>query len=405
MSLFSPRTYSTDWELLVIDKLERCVGSDKLIGFAGVLTAELGLPVHDDWNALEIALGVNTSFEQFWSRLRAVTDRAVQLVREYDLELFPAGAHPIEPMYNGSHIHVGTVHDEAAVINLQNRMMRYAPVFAAIAANSPVAHGNAGEFKSYRVRDTAWDAACPGEWRDPHLAQPDWGRDTQSKIYGSPTMEVRIMDCASSRRLLAEIATFTAAYVHHCGEESGQVEPSPEVYKEYLTNRWSAAKWGLQATFHWNGKPRPVVEIIEEMLQECAAELAVLGADRSQLGVLNAMLDKRICQADMVLDLSRRYPDPWLLASAHSKVVRNWEAFEEYLESADPLEPVDAPDEEAIIAEHLRFIGEGTHFYWLRAAMWYPAPVTDEILERLVKEQRIRREVSERSGILLHRIG
>ena len=92
MNLFHPRTLSTDWEIMVIDRLERCVDTSKLRGFAGLLRRECGVPVQIDWNALEFALGINSSFEQLWNRIRNATDRAAQALREFDLDLFPAGA-------------------------------------------------------------------------------------------------------------------------------------------------------------------------------------------------------------------------------------------------------------------------------------------------------------------------
>src|SRR5215207_7760259 len=112
MNLFDPRSFSTDWEIMVIDRLERCVSTDKIVAFSGVLSRELDLPINFDWNSLELALGVNTSFPAFWERVQRVTDRATQLVGEFDLDLFPAAGHPVEQMFNASHVHVGTVQDE-----------------------------------------------------------------------------------------------------------------------------------------------------------------------------------------------------------------------------------------------------------------------------------------------------
>jgi gamma-glutamyl:cysteine ligase YbdK (ATP-grasp superfamily) len=405
MNLFQPRTLSTDWEVTVVDKLERCVDSDKLRGFAGLLRRECNVPVQIDWNALEFALGINSSFDQLWERIRSVTDRATQALREYDLDLFPAGAHPVEEMFDGAHVHVGTLHDEGAGMHLENQMLKYAPAFAALAANSPVSRGRRGEFKSYRVRDQAYGCTVPATVRDPHLAQNSWGNDASAKLYGAPTFEMRISDSASSRRFLAEHATFIAAYVHHRGMREVECRLSPVQYRDCLTNRWSAARYGLQATFHWDGRPRPVVEVLDEMLGECEGELQALGTRRSDLRIVNAMLAKRTCQADFVLNLAERYPDPWCLASAYQKLVRHWEIFDEYVESAPTLEPIPLVDEEAILAEHLAIIGEGTYFYRTREAMNYPPPVADAIIERMVEQGAIRRDVTENRGVLLTRVG
>ncbi len=406
MDLFHPRTVSTDWEVVIVDRLERIVDNDKLVAFAGYLQNAFDLPVNIDWHALEFALGVNHSFDQLWNRIRLVTDRATQIAREFDLDLCPMGAHPTEFPFFGAHVHVGTIHDETAGLLLENQMLKYTPAFAALAANSPVAPGGRrGEFKSYRVRDQAWGCSVPATIRDPNLAQNSWGNDASAKLYGAPTMEVRIGDCASSRRFLAEYATFVAAFVQHLGTRDLNDRFTPQDYQDCLTNRWSAARHGLQATFRWAGQPRPVVEVLSEMLDQCAEELGVLGVKRSDLGVVEQMLARRTNQADYMLSLAERYPDPVCLASVATKVLRHWDVFDEYVASAPAREPAPLADEDAILAAHLEIIGEGTHFYRSREAMYYPPPVADALIERMVERGLIRKEVIADRGILLSRTG
>jgi hypothetical protein len=219
-------------------------------------------------------------------------------------------------------------------------------------------------------------------------------------------MEVRITDCASSRRLLAEMTTFIAAFLHMRGTKVHQAEPiSPGDYRDYLTNRWAAARWGLQATFCWNGQTKPVAEILDEMLDECSEALRVLETQRDEFSVINAMLQKRVCQADFVMQLAERYPEDHALTSAYSKMVRHWNVFEEYLEKATPLEPIGAPDDDAIQQAHLDEIGEGTHFYRSREVLFYPPPVADELVEKLIEKGVLAREISSRRGTVLHRVG
>jgi gamma-glutamyl:cysteine ligase YbdK (ATP-grasp superfamily) len=403
MNLFNPRTFSTDWEVMVVDKLERLVNSEKLMAFAGVLRTECDLPVQIDWNSLEFAMGINRSFGQLWERVRTVTDRASQRVRDFDLDLFPAGAHPVEEMFFASHVHVGTIHDESTGIHLENQMMKYAPAFGALAANSPVWYGGRGEYKSYRIQRRAHGCTRPITVRDPLLSQHTWGGDAGPKLSGAPTLEVRITDCASSRRFLVELATFIAAYLHYRGTRVEEYRLSPREYRDCMTNRWAAARYGLQATFRWDGAARPVAEVLDEMLDDCAAELEALGARRADLGLVNAMIEKRLCQADFVLDLASRYPDPHCLASVQAKLARHWDVFDQYLEAAPALDPIPAPDEEGVLAEHLALIGEGTHFYRSREAMHFPPPVADEIVERMVQRGTIQREVTEHRGTVLSR--
>ena len=403
MNLFEPRTFSTDWEIVVMDKLERAVTSEKLIGFASTLRSELNLPIQTDWNSLEFALGINTSFAQIWERTLRTTERAGQLLREYGLELCPGGAHPLEPMYNSAHIHVGTVLDETRAIHLENQLIGCLPAFAALAANSALAHGQIGEFKSYRVQQQAYGCTRPASLRDPRLGQRIWGLDANTKLYSAPTLEIRIPDGASSRRFLAELATFVAAYVHYEGTQIREEMPTEASYRDYLLNRWSAAKFGLQATFTQGERTIPAADMLDGMLDACQQELAQLGVTRGDLTVIEAMLKKRVCQADMTIELAERYRDPYCLASVYAKLGRHWELFEEYLQRAPVLEPLPAPDEAMIMAELLAQIGEGTQYYASREGMYFPPPMADAMVERLIAGGYIRREISERGGVMLHR--
>jgi len=404
METFTPRTFSTDWEMLVFDRLGRMVGTDKLVPFAGALRDELGLPITVDWNALEYTAGVNASYAQFRERLWRFTERASQFLREYELDLYPAAAHPVEAMVQSGHIHVGTITDETTAIRLENQLYHYMPAFAALAANSPVMQGMRGEYKSYRVRHRAGRCARPGSIRDPHSAQWEWGTDASAKVYGVPTVEIRIPDGPSSRCFLAEFATFVAAFVHQQGTKVREERPAQAEYREYLLNRWAAAKYGLQATFCWDGQPRPVAEILDEMLDDCADGLRALGVSRAELALIARMLDKRVCQADWAMTLVERYDDPYLLASAIAKMLRHWDAFDDYLATAAPLDPLPFPDEETILAAHLETIGEGTHFYNTRSAMNFPPPDADAVIAQLERRGAISRELSPERGLTLSRI-
>ncbi len=403
MSLFSPRTFSTDWEVMGFDKLDRNLNTEKCDAFAGPLSKELDLPIHIDYNSIEFGLGINTSYKQFLERIIKATDRAAEIVREFDMELFPAAAFPMDGAFYGSHIHVGSIHDEKKGIYLENQLMKYVPAFGALGANSPVWWFCKGEAKSYRVQKLAWHCTVPSSIREPGLSQTTWGNDAAPKIYGVPTLEVRIIDCATSRRLLAELAVFIAAFVHNQGDKVKKYSPDPGEYCDNLTNRWSAARYGMQATFIWDGKERPTVDIIDEMLDDCKDGLAKLGAKRDDLILINQMIKKRICQADYVIDLADRYPDPIILTSVYSKLIRHWEIIDEYFGKAKPLEPVPVPDEKKILEEHLSCIGDGTYFFRLRDVMYYPSTITDEMLEKMIRNGYVSKEVTDTHGTLLYR--
>ena len=59
MNLFEPRTFSTDWEIMLVDSVDRLVPTEKIHGFAGALRQECDHPVHVDINALEFGMGIN----------------------------------------------------------------------------------------------------------------------------------------------------------------------------------------------------------------------------------------------------------------------------------------------------------------------------------------------------------
>jgi hypothetical protein len=171
-----------------------------------------------------------------------------------------------------------------------------------------------------------------------------------------------------------------------------------------MTNRWTASKDGMQATFHWNGSLRPVADILDEMLDDAKDALAALGATRTDLGLIEAMIRKRTCQADYALTLADRYPDPYLLASAYAKLMRHWDVFDEYLlEKALTLDPLPAPDGQAVADAHLALIGEGTHFYRSREVMSYPPTVADALIDDLVARGDLVREELPHQGMVLSR--
>ncbi|HEX2951177.1 MAG TPA: glutamate-cysteine ligase family protein [Armatimonadota bacterium] len=404
MTAFSPCTFSSDWENFVVDHLDRCVPAWRLQGFAGELNAELGLPITVDKESLEFPLGINTTFAQFWDRIKRTTDRASELLHDFQLRLFPAAAHPVIRTFNSSHIHVGTLTDESTGIYLENHLLDFIPAFAALAANSPASQGMVGEFKSYRVHTNAHYLIQPSSWRDPYVSQKIWGTDASPKLEVAPTQEIRITDCASSRRFLAELATFVTAFVQHEAKAVQPAPPDPQAYRDYLVNRWCAARDGMQATFRRHGRTITAAEMLAEMLDTCTQELQALGVNTHDLVLVNAMIDKRICQADLVLRLAERYPDPYALASVYGKLLRDWEWFDDYLLQATPLDPRPALSEQDIIMEHVKAIGEGTYYYRTRDVMNFPAAAADAVVEEAINAGLIRREYYSERGVVLSRI-
>ena len=402
MTTFSPRTFSAEWEIMLLDRLERLAGWEVCDVMASSVRDEFGLPVsHEGGDRLEFRFGVNRCLDEMWQRVHRVTDRAREIAANWDLDLLLVGVHPLVFQINGTHVHVGTVNEEAPALEVKHRALRYMPAFGALAANSPICAARAGTRKSHRL--VGFDAGPPMTVRDIYLSQPTWEEEAAPRLTAAPTVEVRVMDTATSRRLFAEIAVFVAAFVHYCAESEGHYECTPDEYRDALTNHWAAARDGMQATFHWDGKLRPVAHVLEEMLDESRDALAKLGAVPSDLRLVKTCIAKRVCQADAFLGLIERYHDPFTLASAYAKLCRSWEYVDEFLEQSPAIEPRPAPDRRTVLDEHLAFIGEGTTLSEVRNAMHYPEPHVREIVQELEDEGTIRQEFTVESGLLLHR--
>jgi len=158
-----------------------------------------------------------------------------------------------------------------------------------------------------------------------YVSQPTWEEEAGPRPWSIPTIEVRVMDSATSRRLFAEITVLVAAFVHHCGDAGVPYQCTAQEYKDMLTNHWAAARDGMQATFRWDCGSRPVVEVLEEMLNEVDAELAALGASSHDLHLVRTCIAKRLCQADAFADIAERYLDCHTLTSAYAKLCRGWD--------------------------------------------------------------------------------
>lgn len=407
MKIFNPPTFSIDWEVMVIDDLLRVVQMPKIYGLAGELARELDLPVHIDWACIEFGLGINYSYGEFVDRLNKTMDLATQVMAERGLSLFSSATHPNEFYFYGTHVHVGTLHDESAAIRLENALMKYMPVLGALSANSPIYRGSDSGYKSSRIWLRAHWAIGPNQPSDPEVSSFVFSQDLLAKTFKSPTLEVRVPDCASSFRILAALSLFSAALVQRAAEESSGDGADEWIRKNnvnLLANRWAAARYGMQATLFWDGAERPVSEILEELLDYCEPALSALGAERSDLAPLETMARKRLCQADYVRELSARYPDPWCLVSVMKSLYSDGGTpIDEYMESSAPLEPVPAVNNEKILAAHLGSIGEMSRPQHLYHIMYMPSAPRDRMLDEMVRRGLLERETADDRGQLLFR--
>ena len=171
---------------------------------------------------------------------------------------------------------------------------------------------------------------------------------------------------------------------------------------KFLVNRWAAAKYGMQATLFWEGRERPVAEILEELLDYCEPALAALGAARSDLSPLDVLARKRLCQADYVRELAARYPDPHCLTAVMKTLYSDGGSpIDEYMDSASPLDPVPAVDSEKVLTAHLGSIGEMSRPQHLYHIMYMPSAPRDRMLDEMVRRGLLEKETADDRGQLL----
>lgn len=346
-------------------------GQDWVPGFGGWL--------------LELRSGIMHTADEVQQRTRELFGEAKRLCEEKDWVFFPVGVHPALGGGVGLHVHLGSIHEYLEASHLADLLTPWAPALAALMANSPCwGIGRGGEFKSYRVFNHADRCSVPRFIAPPGLAQFSWGGDVQVKLGTHPTVEIRIADSASAPALVAEYVIFCSGLL--TGLSSRKIEPfSPKCYLESLENRIQAARYGLQATFRWEGVLRPVSEVLKEGIQIAQPEIERLGF--SELPLISQMVAKRQTQADFQLSLGAGRDDHHRFARDLATVIQDPDAFGRYLALAPMLLPLEPLDAKEFIYSHIEV---ETPYYQLYELLRLPYPVLDEHLRALELEGRIR---------------
>ena len=196
-----------------------------------------------------------------------------------------------EPTF-ATHVHVAVPDPERAVTAL-SRIRGHLPVLLALSANSPFMQGRESglasartplfggfprsglprRFGSYAEYVEAIDEllrldAFPDPtflWWDVRL-QPRFG-----------TVEIRIMDAQTHVGDVAGLGALVQCLVRHESERGGDEPPDhPELLEE---NRFLAARDGMRARLldPRAGRQRPVRDLLEELIEACAADAEALG--------------------------------------------------------------------------------------------------------------------------------
>jgi gamma-glutamyl:cysteine ligase YbdK (ATP-grasp superfamily) len=382
-----PLTIGYDWEMAVLNKTGENVTEEDVTWVSDELRRRLpwGQP-GTDLELVESRIGGLRSFGELLAKSQRFDHELVRTLRKREWALLRSGTRPFEREPVGAHIHVGTVRDWTAAIQIQNAMARYVAPLVALMANSPIYRGRTGEYKSYRVASFAEWCSSPQAIVEPSFAQVTWGSDVCTKLAWGSTVELRVGDGVSSTRLMCEVVALVAGLMYHVAEKDAGRRLSGEDYEAIMINRWRAAKSGLQAVLTWEGGQVPAQTVLTSMVGLAEDGMKQLGASPSDLRLVRAMLRKRQTQADFqlaVFEKERR--DPHRLTRTMANIQRDPSAFEKYLRSAPTL-PIVQPGD---YAEDLlsRIEVETPYPLLLRRSPLGPAAL-DSILAQFVREGR-----------------
>jgi gamma-glutamyl:cysteine ligase YbdK (ATP-grasp superfamily) len=385
MPAFDPLSMGYDWEVWVSKETGERLDMAEIVRVADEAHSELPtVEIGVDDEAIENRSGPQTTFRD----LLEVTERSMKVIRRAAARdkylVWGTGTHPLYRGICGLHVHVGSIYDFRDGLRLRARFLPYVPVIGAILANSPIHAERISQAKSERLLTSALGLTRPPAIPVADLWQFDWGGDTNVRLPRKPTIEIRAGDSTFSERLAAEATTLAAATMYALDTDGGAEEPTPSVaeYVDYIVNRWNAAMYGLQATFAWNGKLRPVSDVVEEVIEFAKPGLKQLEATKTDLAMIRKMAKKRQTQADLSRWLWDLNPDPYRYSMHLANIVGTYDIVDEYLKTAPTLEPVPRVEPEQILKRSLcRESGMGPLWYFNRFPIGY-------MVEALAKLER-----------------
>jgi len=191
----------------------------------------------------------------------------------------------------GVHVHVGMPDAETAV-RACNGMRKWVPLLQGLAANSPFWHGHDSGLASARqaVTRSLPRTGVPRAFRDYDDYAATVGALLESgelPDYGTVwwelrlhprlgTLEVRAPDAQSSLRDLTGIVALIHCLVVLEASRPETPGPAPETLDECC---FRALRDGCGATLHFEGRRRPLVEILQGALQRVEQIAAMLGCE------------------------------------------------------------------------------------------------------------------------------
>ncbi len=230
-----------------------------------------------------------TGWNEMLSTPRARYDRVVADLQRVGLR----------GMFSGMHVHIGIPND-AARIDLMNRIAPFLPVLLALSTSSPFWRGEDTGLKCYRL-------AVAGEW--PRGGLPDvfscWDEydDFVDKLVKTevipdasmiwwlirpsarfPTIELRIFDCCTRLDDVISIVALCQSLMR-CLHRHPEINLDYRGYRRLFVdeNRWRAQRFGLGATLlDWRrGCLVPIRQCVEELVELVEEDADALGCLRA----------------------------------------------------------------------------------------------------------------------------
>ncbi len=393
MGILNPVTFGYEWETLVLKPDLSLINSSDVEWIARQLRNKFPwsrtgydyLGWGREGRLLEVRSGILKSYNQLVERTHKQVEEVRKICKDKDWLFLPIGSHPAMGNAVGLHVHIGSIYDFPLATQNADVLVKYAPPFAALAANSPIwGMELSGEFKSYRVLKYAEYNSTVRRIVKPGMEQFVWGDDVCVKTDIHSTIELRIGDSALSLEFANQFVAFVSAFIIGFLKKNKQ-KFTKTLYLEYIENRFRAAKYGLQAKFVWDGKERDVSCILQEMM-----EMADLDAIKCHgLGLLKEMLRKRQTQADLCLFLNRYERDAFGLTKRLANLTIKGDYFPDYIRAAQRLPPLKLLNIEDMI---LSCITKETPISYIYELLNLPYAVLNKRLGRFIKEGKIIRE-------------
>ncbi len=344
---------------------------------------------------LEFRTGIRDNLKEI-GELTEIFFEKLKKLKKKNIIIFSSGTFPLSGDTVGFHVHLGSFFSFEESYKYDLNFLVHVPFFVALSSNSPVyTQYIYGKFKSYRVFFRAWGASSPSLYMRNNFRFFNWGRDVCNKVNMKPTVEIRVMDAPVCYEFITECVGLLIYLFFNNKEKINEMR-----YREYLTNRLTASKFGLQAVFLWNGKEREIKEIYLDVIDKAERYLKKKYGFRFKL--IPEMVEKRISQADFsrkIFEESKKDILNYILKTERYFFKNR---FPEFLRESEPLNTCNFPDIPSIILE---FIGKRTDIGSLVNIVNFPFAEVEKILKKLQTEGKIKSERNFEYGTLVSRKG